>query len=266
VNLETAITARGKPEPKKWTFRTSPKALDALAAAGVDVVTMANNHAVDYGKQGLVDTLEAKANSPIPVVGIGTDAASAFAPARRTIRGVKVAVFGATQVPDRTAAVWAAGKDKPGVASARNPKRLLAAVRTARASHDLVVVYLHYGTERVACPIGDQRNIVAALAEAGADVIVGSHAHVLLGSGWKKGSYVSYGLGNFVWYSPNSKAEASSGVLKLTWSGGRIRSHEFVPTFTSQDGLPRPVKGEARRKALAAWQDLRKCTGLAAKP
>lgn len=265
VNLETAITARGRPEPKKWTFRASPKALDALAAAGVDVVTMANNHAVDYGAQGLHDTLAAKANSPIPVVGIGTDAKSAFAPARRTIRGVRVAVFGATQVPDRTAGVWAAGKGKPGVASARNPKRLLAAVRAARGSADLVVVYLHYGTERVACPTREQRDIVRALTEAGADVVVGSHAHVLLGSGWTRGRYVSYGLGNFVWYSPNSTAEARSGVLRLTWSGGRVAAHSFVPTFTGQDGLPRPVQGVARKKALAQWRELRSCTALAAK-
>lgn len=267
LNLETAITTRGKPEPKKYTFRTSPKALDALAAAGVDVVSLANNHAVDYGAQGLADTLEAKANAPLRVVGIGKDARTAFAPARFAVRGVKVAVLGATQVPDRTAAVWAAGKDKPGVASARNPKRLLAAVRAARTDSDLVVVYLHYGTERVGCPTREQRDIVAALSAAGADVIVGSHAHVLLGSGWTERTYVSYGLGNFVWYSPNSRAEASSGVLRVTWSAGKVRDEAFVPTFTGQDGLPRPVKkGEARRKALADYRDLRKCTGLAAKP
>jgi poly-gamma-glutamate synthesis protein (capsule biosynthesis protein) len=175
-------------------------------------------------------------------------------------------VFGATQVPDRTAGVWAAGKDKPGVASARNPKRLLAAVQAARESADLVVVYLHYGTERVGCPTRDQRDIVAKLAEAGADVIVGSHAHVLLGSGWAKGAYVSYGLGNFVWYSPNSRAEATSGVLRVTWSAGRVLRQELVPTFTGQDGLPRPVRGAAARKAVAQWRDLRECTGLADRP
>ncbi len=266
VNLETAITARGRPEPKKFTFRTSPKALDALAAAGVDVVSLANNHAVDYGAQGLADTLAAKANSPIPVVGIGKNAKAAFAPARFDVRGTKVAVLGATQVPDRTASVWAAGKDKPGVASARNPKRLVAAVRAAGASADLVVVYLHYGTERVACPTREQRDIVGALSRAGADVIVGSHAHVLLGSGWQKGRYVSYGLGNFVWYSPNSKAEAASGVLKLTWSGDSVRSDSFAPTVIGQDGLPRPLKGAARRDAIAQWRELRECTGLAAQP
>ncbi|MGQ0465472.1 MAG: CapA family protein [Sporichthyaceae bacterium] len=264
VNLESAITSRGRPEPKKFTFRTSPKALDALAAAGVVVVSMANNHAVDYGAQGLTDTLAAQRTSPIPVVGIGSDAAAAFAPANFEVRGTSIAVLGATQVPDRTAATWAAGEAKPGVASARNPKRLLAAVRTARVSSDLVVVYLHYGTERVACPARDQRDVVERLAKAGADVVVGSHAHVLLGSGWKGGTYVNYGLGNFVWYSPNSRAEATSGVLKLTWSGGEVVADALVPTYTGRDGLPRPVKGKACEEALADWRALRPCTGLAA--
>ncbi|MGQ0843904.1 MAG: CapA family protein [Sporichthyaceae bacterium] len=263
VNLETAITSRGRAEPKKFTFRTSPKALDALAAAGVDAVSLANNHAVDYGAQGLADTLAAKAASPIPVVGIGRDAREAFAPARFDVRGTEVAVLAATQVPDRTAAVWAAGKNRAGVASARNPKRLLDAVRAAGKRSEIVVVYLHYGTERVGCPTREQKTIVEQLAKAGADVVVGSHAHVLLGAGTTGGTYVSYGLGNFVWYSPNSTPEATGGVLKLTWAKGAVTKERFVPTFTRQDGLPRPVTGRAGREAVADWKRLRGCTGLA---
>jgi poly-gamma-glutamate capsule biosynthesis protein CapA/YwtB (metallophosphatase superfamily) len=265
VNLETAITDRGAPEPKKYRFRTSPAALDALAAAGVDVVTMANNHAVDYGADGLADTLAAQRSSPVPVVGIGRNAAQAFAPAILDVRGTKVAVLAATQVPDRTAAAWAATDKKAGVAVARNPRRLVQAVRKAAKRNDLVVVYLHYGTERVACPTDEQRDIVDALVEAGADVVVGSHAHVLLGSGWHGPAYVDYGLGNFVWYSPNSRAEASSGVLRLTVAGHRVTRATLLPTFTGQDGLPRPLVGAEATKARAAWRALRKCTGLAAR-
>lgn len=266
VNLETAITGRGRPEPKKYHFRTSPKALDALDAAGVDVVSMANNHAVDYGADGLADTLAAQEKSPVPVIGIGRDAKQAFAPARLDVRGTKVAVLAATQVPDHTVAAWPAGRTSPGVASARDPDRLVRAVRRAAKVDDVVVVYLHYGTERVACPTGEQREIAAELTEAGADVVVGAHAHVLLGAGWRGSSYVSYGLGNFVWYSPNSHAEASSGVLRVTVAAGKPIKADLAPTLTGRDGLPRPLAGADARKARGDWKALRGCTGLAARP
>ena len=98
ANLETAVTTRGEPEDKQFTFRTSPRAFDALAAAGVDVVSMANNHGVDYGSVGLADTLAAAEHAPVAVVGIGADAEQAFAPHVATIRGTRVAVIGADQV------------------------------------------------------------------------------------------------------------------------------------------------------------------------
>ncbi len=266
VNLETAITRRGTPEPKKYHFRTSPAALKALASAGVDAVSMANNHAVDYGAVGLRDTLAAQRTSPIPVIGIRADARQAFAPAEFDVRGTKVGVLAATQVSDRTATAWAAGRDRPGVAVARDPARLVRAVRSAAARNDVVAVYLHYGTERVACPTREQRDLVAKLVQAGADIVVGSHAHVLLGAGWQGAAYVSYGLGNFVWYSPNSRAEASSGVLTLRVTDGKVTGATMAPTATGQDGLPRPVRGAARDAARADWRALRGCTDLAARP
>jgi poly-gamma-glutamate capsule biosynthesis protein CapA/YwtB (metallophosphatase superfamily) len=263
VNLETAITERGTPEPKTYTFRVGPAAFDALAAAGVDVVTMANNHAVDYGGEGLADTLSAISAAPIPVVGIGTDENEAFAPVVVDVRGTSIAVLGATDVPDRTAAAWPAGPSSPGVASARDPERLLQAVSEATAKADVVVVYLHYGEERVGCPTDEQLDLASALAEAGADAVVGSHAHVLLGAGWLDRTYVSYGLGNFVWYTPNSVPEATSGVLTLTVRDGSIVEDSWTPTFTGQDGMPRVVSGSDGKQAVADWAALRDCTGLA---
>lgn len=268
VNLETAITRRGVPEPKTYHFRVPPVALDALAAAGVDVVSMANNHAVDYGKQGLADTLAAADDSPIPVVGVGADAAAAFSPAVFDVEGTSVAFLAATQVPDRTASAWPAAPGRAGVAAALEPTRLVDAVKRAASRNDVVVVYLHYGAERVACPIWAQKDLVGRLVDAGADAVVGSHAHVLLGAGWLGNSYVSYGMGNFVWYSPNSVREASSGVLHLTVrrSDGRVIRDDMTPTFTGQDGLPRQVDAAAARNAVKTWRELRGCAGLARRP
>jgi poly-gamma-glutamate capsule biosynthesis protein CapA/YwtB (metallophosphatase superfamily) len=103
VNLKTAVTDRGEPEPETYAFRIGPVAFEALAAAGVDVVTMANNHAVDYGAERLADTLAAVASAPLPVVGIGVDDEQAFAPAVLDVRGTTVALLGATGVPNSTA-------------------------------------------------------------------------------------------------------------------------------------------------------------------
>lgn len=262
VNLETAVTARGAPEPKTYTFRVGPEAFDALAAAGVEVVTMANNHGVDYGAEGLADTLASTRGAPLAVIGIGEDDTAAFEPAVIDVGGTVVAVIGATDVPDRTVEAWSAGPGKPGVASARDRQRLLQAVAEAAQSADVVAVYLHYGTERVDCPTPDQVSLATALADAGADIVVGAHAHVLLGAGWLGRTYVSYGLGNFVWYHPNSVAEATSGVLTLTVRDGRVVEHRLTPTFTEQDGRPRVVEGEAADEAIADWHALQACTGL----
>ncbi len=264
VNLETAITDRGSPEPKEYNFRAPPAALEALDAAGVDVASLGNNHAVDYGAVGLEDTLAAVRDSPVGVVGIGADAAAAFDPYVASVRGTRIAVLAATTLPDITASEWAAGPDRPGVAVALLPRpRLVPAIRAASEQADVVVVYLHWGDENVSCPYWRPRLHARVLAAAGADVVVGSHAHVLLGSGWLGDTYINYGLGNFLWYS---QASTSTGILTLTVRDGRVVSDSFAPAYIEPDGRPRLLAGTARAEATAAWRELRGCTDLAARP
>ena len=265
VNLETAITERGTPAPKEFTFRAPPSAFAALDAAGVDVATMANNHGADFGVVGIRDSLAAAKRAGFPVIGIGADAEEAFRPHRVTINGQRIAVIGATQVLDANlAAAWSAGDGKPGLASAYDEKRLLRAVRAARAQVDTVVVDLHWGRELERCPIDRQRALAPKLVAAGADVVVGSHAHVLLGGGYLRGAYVHYGLGNFVFYSRGG-VTAQSGVLLLTARGRAVTKVEWVPAVIS-GGIPLPLRGAPAERAVAAWQSLRGCTGLAARP
>jgi poly-gamma-glutamate capsule biosynthesis protein CapA/YwtB (metallophosphatase superfamily) len=265
VNLETAITERGTPAPKEHTFRAPASAFTALKAAGVDVATMANNHGQDFGVVGLRDSLAAAKGAGFPLVGIGRDAEQAFRAHRFTVNGQRIAVIGATQVLDSSlAAAWSAGDGKPGLASAWDEKRLLAAVRAARAEADTVVVDLHWGRELERCPIDRQRALAPKLVAAGADVVVGSHAHVLLGGGFLRGAYVHYGLGNFVFYARGGDT-AKSGVLLLTMRGRAVTEAEWVPAVIS-GGTPLPLRGAAAERAVAAWQALRGCTGLAAAP
>ncbi|MGW0226968.1 CapA family protein [Actinopolymorpha singaporensis] len=262
ANLETAVTTRGAPEDKRYRFRAPPSAFDAVAAAGIDVVTMANNHAVDYGPVGLRDTLAAAAHAPVAAVGIGADAAQAFAPHVARIRGTTVAVIGADAVPDPTTRHFAAGEDTAGIAVAVRPARLLAAVRAARRTADIVVVYLHWGQERVGCPTSGQRDLARMLAGAGADVVVGSHAHVQLGAGTLDDTFVAYGLGNFVWYSRNSRRESTTGVLTLTMTGRSVREARWTPGRVGADGLPRFTSGDQAERLRRDFADLTACTGL----
>jgi poly-gamma-glutamate synthesis protein (capsule biosynthesis protein) len=265
VNLETAVTERGAPQPKQYTFRAPASAFTALRAAGVDVVTMANNHGMDYGLTGLRDSLAAARAARFPVVGIGLDEAAAFRPYRVTVKGDRLAIVAATQViDDNLVSSWTAGPGKPGLASAKDVDRLVAAVRAARVGADTVVVYLHYGRELATCPTGDQRDIANRLIAAGADIVVGSHAHVLLGGGWHGRAYVDYGLGNFVFYSSGG-ATAESGVLELTVAGRAVTKATWLPA-TLEGGVPIRLTGESAAVARRDWVDLRSCTGLAGHP
>jgi len=266
VNLETAITTRGTPQLKTYRFRAPPSAFTALRAAGIDVVSQANNHGMDFGLVGLHDSLDAARAARFPVVGIGLDDATAYAPYRVTIRGSRVAVLGATDVLDANLiGSWTAGPDKPGLASAKDVPRLLAAVRAARSSSDTVIVYLHYGAELHACPTDAQRTLVRELVGAGADIIVGSHAHVLLGAGYFGDAYVDYGLGNFVFYVERQGPTRATGVLTLTVRGRAVTSSRWDPG-TIEGGAPRPLTGATATSAVRRWEALRDCTGLAAKP
>jgi poly-gamma-glutamate synthesis protein (capsule biosynthesis protein) len=262
VNLETAVTTRGVAAPKEFNFRAPPAAFAALDAAGVDVATMANNHGMDYGLQGLRDSLAAAAAAGFPVVGIGREADEAFAAHTFTVKGQKVAVIGATQVIDSSLrAAWSAGDGKPGLASAYDTERLVAAVEQARTGADTVVVFLHWGQERNSCPLDRQQELARRLAGAGADVIVGSHAHVLLGGGRMGRAYVHYGLGNFAFYARGGPG-AQTGVLVLTVRGRQVLQARWRPAVISA-GVPHPLSGDAAEAARRSWQALRGCTGLA---
>jgi poly-gamma-glutamate synthesis protein (capsule biosynthesis protein) len=261
VNLETAVTRRGAAAAKEFVFRAPPTAFKALRGGAVDVASMANNHGMDYGETGLRDSLAAARRYRFPVIGIGLDGKAAYAPYRARIRGQRIAILGATQVlDDHLIGAWTAGPRKPGLASAKEVPRLLQEVRRARRTADTVVLFLHWGRELERCPTKVQRTLARQLVAAGADVVVGGHAHRLLGAGRMGKTLVSYGLGNFVWYS-SSELATQTGVLLVTVTGRRVDGYRWVPARIA-DGVPRPLTGSRRREALADWRSLRGCAGL----
>ncbi len=275
VNLETAIGTGGRPDPtKRFTFQAPGTALTALATAGVDVATMANNHALDFGRDQLPQTMRtidaARAREPrIDVVGIGRDIDEAFRPARLTVNGAVVAVLGASVADaDPTAdptGQWAATSTTPGIADAMDATRLLQAVHRARLAADVVVVYMHWGIQGEQCPSAGQRSLATRLVAAGADVVAGSHAHLLQGDVPLSDGYVAYGLGNFVWYSPTPES-SFTGLLRLTVQPGTspgqratVTSADWEPGFIDSGGLPRPVRDSDRDAFQRQLESLRAC-------
>ena len=261
VNLETAVTNGGSASAKTFVFRTPPTAFAALRGAGVDVASMANNHGMDFGEAGLRDSLAAARRYRFPVIGIGRDDTAAYAPYRRTVAGQRIASIGATQeLDDLLIGAWTAGPGKPGLASAKDVPRLLRAVRETRRTSDTVVVFLHWGIELMQCPSSTQRTLARQLVGAGADVVVGGHAHRLQGTGRMGKALVSYGLGNFVWYG-TSELSTRTGVLLVTATGRRVDGYRWVPARIV-DGIPRPLAAADRKREIASWQGLRACAGL----
>ena len=169
VNLETAITTGGTPAPgKQFVFRAPATAFTALRAAGVDVVSMANNHGMDFMETGLADSLKAIKKSKFPTVGIGRNAKDAYAPYRTTIKGNRIAILGATQVlDDHLIPAWTATGEKGGLASAKDASRMVQAVKQARKGSDLVIVHLHWGEELNPCPLPRQKELARQLVKLG---------------------------------------------------------------------------------------------------
>ena len=261
VNLETAVTDRGTAAPKEFTFRAPASAMSTLRNAGIDVVTVANNHGMDYGRVGLADTLAAGKSSGLAVIGAGTDVTAAFTPYRKTINGVRVSVLAATDVLDAFATnTWPATETTSGLASAKDPELLLAAVRAAADDSDVVAVVLHWGVELQSCPSERQQELARELTDAGANIVVGSHAHVLEPHVRIGNAAIDYGLGNFIFYATKADSTRSGvysvvvnkqGVVKTAWKPAQIQS-----------GRPQLLSGAAAEAASARETALVDSCGL----
>ena len=253
-------TGASSPIAKQYTFRAPDKVLGTLAAAGVDVVTEANNHSIDYGASGLRTTLQARARSPIPVVGIGRSTNDAIAPWVTEVKGTSVAVFGlvgldlAQEETATVARTWPATPSTPGIAVWKNHSaQILAAVRAWSTKVDVVVVYAHWGREMATCPNGDQRRAADLLSRAGASVIVGAHPHVLQGAGWMGSSVVAYSLGNFAWYAYSGRPSAAF-IVRVRH--GKPDSYSWRPTTYTGSGLPVLVSGYAEADTRSILAEL----------
>ncbi|HIL05157.1 MAG TPA: CapA family protein [Acidimicrobiia bacterium] len=239
VNLEMAITERGEPYDKEYVFRAPGSAALTLVGAGIDVVSLANNHVFDFGREGLEDTISVLDEVGILRPGAGSNNAEAYAPRILTLdNGVRVAFVSATAV---VPGGFASGADRPGVADAKwATPRVLAAVRAAAAGNDVVVVSLHWGVEREPCPNEEQRTLAQQIIEAGADLILGHHPHVLQPIETFDRSVIAYSLGNFAWH-PRYGITGDTGVLEVVFDGSRIEGYRFYPHVLNYIGGASPI-------------------------
>jgi hypothetical protein len=242
VNLETAVGTQGTAQSKQYVFHSPPALLAALRDGGTQVVNLANNHSLDFGGVGLLETISEVRKAGLVPVGAGANAAAAYAPAIMSAPGGTVAVLGLSQV---VPAGWAATDTSPGVASAYNLTAALNAVRAARAQADHVVVMVHWGVENADCPNGNQTTLAAQLMQAGADVVAGGHPHRLqpirtygtYGAGAKA---VAYSLGNFIWYD-NQPPNDLTGLFSVELDQTGVAATSFAPARIDTMGRPIPV-------------------------
>jgi poly-gamma-glutamate capsule biosynthesis protein CapA/YwtB (metallophosphatase superfamily) len=263
-NLETALGTGGTPENKDFTFQAPASAVDALRAGGFDAVSMANNHGRDFGPDGLEESLAIKEAQPDHfIIGIGRNDAEAYAPFTATVRGQRIAVIGATQVIDgELIESWTATPNHPGLASAKRVDALVAAVQQARANAETVVVFLHWGIERNDCPSDAQTTLARQLVDAGADIVIGGHAHRVQGAGMLGNAFVGYGLGNFDFTAVGAGSERT-GVVRVTVTGRHIDKYEYLPGAV-RGAVATPLTDDSAQAALNYWVGLRTCTGLTA--
>jgi poly-gamma-glutamate synthesis protein (capsule biosynthesis protein) len=240
-NLECAVSEGGTPQAKGYTFRAPPPAVDALALGGFDVVSLANNHSLDYGATALSDTASALRGSGIQPVGAGENLATAQSPVIVERGGLRIAFVALVDVPAEgegfSRETWEARADRPGVAWA-DQNTVTSVVSQAALSADIVVVMLHFGLEYHADPSASQRELAHAAIAAGAALVVGSHPHLLQEVEEYGGGLIAYSLGNFV-FDGFGGASNDSAILRVTFSGNRLNSWELVPVDIVDNGLPR---------------------------
>jgi poly-gamma-glutamate synthesis protein (capsule biosynthesis protein) len=229
VNLEGAVSGRGAKVQKSFNFRFDPKAAPALRDAGIGGVLQANNHAFDYGEEAFRDSLRYLAEAGIAALGAGLDDDEASRPLLFQKGGCRVRVYGIASFP-RERNGWdglsvAAGPETPGLlhAGRGGGEKLKARFAAGPPSETLDLVLFHGGVEWSRRPDAATREFYTDLIRSGADLVVGSHPHVVQGFEWVLGKPVFWSLGNYVFGGMENTEGGEEGLfIRLGFSGGRL--------------------------------------------
>jgi poly-gamma-glutamate synthesis protein (capsule biosynthesis protein) len=267
VNLETTVmrvAPRKSPGPP-MRFVATPAEVGILPRHGVRTVTVANNHAADLGAAGLVATPALLAELGITALGVAHDAPPWIRVQTVEVRGWRVGFVAATAARN-----YARGRHEPELPYAHHEgieAALLPVVAAARADHDLVVVFLHWGTEFSERPSRWQVHAAHAFVDAGADAVIGAHPHVLQGIERYHGAVIAYSLGNFLFQNATVAAR-DAGVLRLGFRDAQRDAPRcldrvvFHPTIEVRGPIFHPVPATGRGLREVAQRLITRSRGL----
>ncbi len=226
LNNEFAYSTRGtKASNKQYTFRANPKRVDILKEMGVDIVSLANNHSLDYGPDALLDTFSTLDDAKIDYVGAGGDINRAKSPIYKTVGGRKIAYVAASRVVPEVG--WYATDNKLGMVGTYDSALILKSIKEAKANSDFVVIFVHWGVERNNYPEAYQRDLAHEYIDEGADIVIGCHPHVMQGFEYYKGKPIAYSLGNY-WFNSSKK---ESGMVKLYLEADGSTRFQLLPVM-----------------------------------
>ena len=211
INNEFPFSTRGTQAPdKQFTFRVHPDHVRILTDMGVDIASLANNHVLDYGADALLDTFDTLDSSGIDYMGAGADLSRASALITKEVHGVTFGFLSASRVIPVVS--WDIRNASPGVFTTYDPSLLISAIEAARLQCDYLTVFVHWGIERDAYPQDYQVTMAQQYIDAGADLVIGAHPHVLQGITYYKDKPVFYSLGNFIF----NRSIPQTAAVKVT--------------------------------------------------
>ncbi|HYO91616.1 MAG TPA: CapA family protein, partial [Pyrinomonadaceae bacterium] len=246
-NLECPLTTRCDRSPQRISFRARPRYVEALTDAGFDMLSLANNHSMDCGSTGLLETMRNLKRGGLRWSGAGRTRAEAESPVLLSVKGIRIAFVSFTAITPPVRRPLE--EDEPTVALASRAT-LERAVVSARREADVVIVSLHWGVEYSYRPVTEQVSLAHAAVEAGADLVLGHHTHTLAGvevikrlsPAGTRYALIAYSLGNFAFDSPRwlGKRVTESAILRCRLSRAGLLSAEVLPVVL-EDYLPRPA-------------------------
>lgn len=236
ANLECVIAEGGKALNKPWTFRASPAVLPLLRSH-VDAVSLANNHAGDYGKDAFSEMITHLQQAKIPYFGGGMDWREAHKPLIIERKGLKIALLGYDEFFPR---VFEAGEKLPGVAWSED-EQVVYDIQQARKQADIVIPFMHWGQEHEPIANDRQRELARLMIDAGADAVVGTHPHVVQDTETYRGKPIIYSLGNFIFDGFSSIENNTGWVLWMDVTIQGVTSWRVELAHIDQQGTPYPL-------------------------
>lgn len=259
INLESAVTSKTIHQEKRYYFNSNPYLLDWAKTSGIDVINIGNNHAGDYLREGVTDTIKAIEDRQMTVIGGGNSGREAWSAKIIKVRGIKVALLGIAKINGGPNTV--ASGAYAGTTDGWNPQVIELAIKAAARQAKIVIIYVHWGLEERSCP--QKKDVIDAQnwLSWGATAIIGSHSHRQQPFVRYGAKLVDYSLGNFAFYARSGGGlESGIGYLTITPTG-EVQDYKFKPALINPNtGAPVLLSGQQKKEAIAKKQ--RACNTL----